>query len=146
MCVCMFAWVFGRAGNPRSLRCSPQFSGMHLSPTLNQSGVCDSDQVPRLRWHTSRAGYTHTHMHTHTHTHAHTDTGHPTRSLKCSFIFPFFFNRSAVFLCAHITGVLLYTVHSNTPVIPHQLVHVRRSGQVSVNSMSDCMDWTSASG
>lgn len=58
-CVC----AFGRAGNPRSLWCSFWSSGMHLSPTLNQSHACDSDQVPHFRWHSSRAGHTQTRRH-----------------------------------------------------------------------------------
>ncbi|CAB1434535.1 unnamed protein product [Pleuronectes platessa] len=40
-------------GNPESLRCSSQFGGMHLSPTLSKSDACDSDQVAHLRWNST---------------------------------------------------------------------------------------------
>jgi len=68
VCVCVCVCVFGGAGNPGSLWCSSQSSGMHLSPPLNQSDACDTDQVSHLRWHSSRAGRTQRHSYTQTHT------------------------------------------------------------------------------
>lgn len=66
VCVCVEGGL-AEEGIPVPRGGGLQFSGMHLSPTLNQSGACESDQVPYLRWHSSGVGQANTHA---THKHA----------------------------------------------------------------------------